>query len=93
MKVYGDKDEKAINEAISKLNEIDDKMSVFKDSSEISIINNNAGISPCVVSEDTYYVIKKAVWYSKLSDGAFDPTIRPLVNLWGINTDYAKIRK
>ena len=46
-----------------------------------------------LVSEDTYFVIKKAVEYSKLSDGAFDPTIRPVVSLWGINTDHARIPK
>lgn len=91
--VHGDNAEKAIDESIVKLNEIDDKMSVFKDSSEVSIINSKAGISPCVVSEDTYFVIKKAVAYSKLSYGAFDPTIRPVVSLWGINTEHARIPK
>jgi FAD:protein FMN transferase len=91
LKVYGDNDEKAIDEAIAKLNEIDDKMSVFKDYSEVSNINKSAGISPCKVSEDTYLVIKKAVEYSKLYDGVFDPTIRPIVSLWGINTKNSKI--
>ena len=93
LKVYGGNAEKAIDDAILKLNEIDDKMSVFKNSSEVSIINSNAGISHCVVSTDTYFVIKKAVEYSKLSEGAFDATIRPVVELWGINTDHAKIPK
>lgn len=93
LKVYGKSAEKSINEAIKKLCEIDDKMSVFKDFSEVSIINRNAGISDCEVSDDTYFVINKAAEYSQLSGGAFEPTIRPIVNLWGVNTDHAKIPK
>jgi len=93
LKVHGPNAEKSIIEAISKLSQIDDKMSVFKDFSEVSIINRNAGISYCKVSDDTYFVIKRAVEYSKLSGGAFEPTIRPLVGLWGVNTDHARIPK
>lgn len=93
LKVHGNNAEKAIDESIEKLNEIDDKMSVFKESSEVSIINSKAGISSCAISEDTYFVIKRAVAYSKLSNGAFDPTIRPVVDLWGINTEHARIPK
>ena len=91
LKVYGTNAPKGINEAIAKLIEIDNKMSVFKDFSDISIINRNAGISQCEVSADTYFVIKRALEYSKLSEGAFEPTIRPVVDIWGVNTDHAKI--
>lgn len=91
LKVYGKMAEKAIDEAVNKLNDIDDKMSVFKDYSEASRINENAGKLPQKVSNDTYFVVKKAVEYSELSKGTFDPTIRPIVDLWGIGTDKAKI--
>jgi len=84
--VYGSKSEKAIEKAIEKLNDIDDKMSAFKEDSEISKITSKAGFAFESVSEDTYLVIKKAVEYSKILEGTFDPTIRPLVNLWNIGT-------
>ena len=45
LRAYGNKAEKAIDEAIEKLNDIDDKMSAFKEDSEISKINSKAGIS------------------------------------------------
>ena len=35
----------------------------------------------------------KASEYSKLSQGAFDLTIEPIVKLWGIGTDNARIPK
>lgn len=91
LKVYGRRAKKATEEAIEKLNEIDDKMSAFKDYSEISKINTYAGKEPQIVSNDTYFVIKKAVEYCSLSKGAFDITIRPLVNLWGIGKTDARV--
>lgn len=83
LKVYGKRAEKALEEAVNKLYEIDGKMSAFKESSEISAVDINAGISPVKVSEDTFYVVKKAVDYSIISMGIYDPTIRPVLDLWG----------
>lgn len=91
LKVYGNNGQRAIEEAVNRLNDIDNKMSVFKEYSEISMINQNAGISSQEVSKDTYFVMKEAVRYSELSEGAFNPTIRPVVELWGIGTDKARI--
>lgn len=86
-KVYGENAEKAVDEAVDRLSEIDDKMSVFKEYSEISDINMRAGVRPQKVSKDTYFLLKKSVEYSKALGGAFDPTIRPIVDLWSIGTD------
>ena len=65
LKVYGNNGQRAIEEAVNRLNDIDNKMSVFKEYSEISMINQNAGISSEEVSKDTYFVMKKAVRYSE----------------------------
>lgn len=91
LKAFGKKSEEAINEAIERLVNIDDKMSVFKENSEISRVNKNAGVSNQIVSEDTFYLIDKSIKYSELLEGTFDPTIRPLVSLWGIGTKSEKI--
>lgn len=91
IEAYGKNAEKAIDEAAEKLQHIDDEMSVFKESSDVSNINRNAGIQFQQVDEETYYVIKKAAEYGEISNGAFDVTIRPLVKLWGIGSDNARI--
>ena len=83
--------QQAIEEALGRLNDIDDKMSVFKENSEISKINLKAGVTSQIVSKDTYLVIKAAIKYSRLSDGAFDPTIRPLVSLWNVGSEQENI--
>lgn len=91
LKAYGNKAEMAITESIERLNSIDDKMSAFKENSEISRINFMAGVSAESVSDDTYLVVEKAIEYSKILEGTFDPTIRPLVKLWSIGTKGEKI--
>ena len=91
LKVSGRKANKAIDESIRKLCEIDDKMSVFKENSEISKINQHAGKQVQIVSKDTYYVIEKAIKYCSLSKGDFDITIRPIVALWGIGKEDSKV--
>ena len=40
---------------------------------------------------DTLYVVKRAREYGDLSHGRFDAAIGPLVRLWGIGTDRAKV--
>lgn len=91
LKAYGKKAEMAIAESIERLNNIDDKMSAFKENSEISRINFMAGVSAESVSDDTYLVVEKAIEYSKILEGTFDPTIRPLVKLWSIGNKGEKI--
>jgi len=91
LRVDGKNGEKAIQEAIDRLNFIENKMSVFKEFSEVSMINKKAGVSSQAVSKDTYFVIKKAVEYSRLSKGTFDPTIKPIVSLWRIGSDNPRI--
>lgn len=59
--------------------------------SEVMQINENAGIQPVKVSDDTFEVIKNGIRYSELSDGRFDLSVGILVKLWNIGTDYAAI--
>lgn len=66
-------------------------MSVTIKDSEISQINENAGIRPVKVSADTFYVIQQAVHFSDVEKGYFDITVGPIVKLWNIGTDKARI--
>lgn len=56
--------------------------------SEISRINS-AGGNPVEVSDETIILIKKALYYSDLSNGAFDITIAPVSNLWDFHSEDA----
>lgn len=70
---------------------IDNLMSTEIPGSDVSKINKNAGIKPTVVSEETYEVIKNAIYYSKIANGNFDITIGPISNLWSIGKKDARV--
>jgi thiamine biosynthesis lipoprotein len=59
--------------------------------SEVLRINRNAGIAPVKVHADILNVLERSLYYAELSGGAFDPTIGPLVKLWGIGTGAERI--
>lgn len=86
LNIYGFNEEICMEEAKNRLYEIDDKMSKFKQDSEISGINKNAGIHFYPVSEDTMYVLERALEYAKLTDGAFDFTAKS-----GSKADYTAL--
>lgn len=67
--------------------QLEKRLSLFVSDSELSLINNRAGMSPVPVSEDTYALLKAVKAYGKMSQGSFDPTVAPLVRLWGFRKD------
>ncbi|MBW8017000.1 MAG: FAD:protein FMN transferase [Planctomycetes bacterium] len=74
---------KAANKAaFEKLVEVDEMMSDFLFDSELSKINREAFGGAVKVSGELFEVISKAIEYSHISDGAFDITIGPVVDLW-----------
>lgn len=83
--------EKAADEAFARLRQIEDRMSANKEGTEIDAVNKAAGGSPVKVSEDTFFVISKALEYARLTGGAFDPTVGPLVKLWNIGAEGARV--
>ncbi len=67
---------------INRIQEIDDRMSVYKETSDIVKITQQAGYGCVPIHSDTMKVIKTALWFYRHSDGAFDITVRPLMKLW-----------
>ena len=74
------KDNKEIlNQAFKKVDELEKKLSIFEKESEVSKLNKNKSAS---ISNETIEVIKKAIEISKITDGAFDISCKPLVDLY-----------
>lgn len=86
VKIHGKQNKKVLDEVFARLEEIENKMSLTIESSEVSQINKNAGIKPTEVSPDTYFVIKEAKKFAEMSLGAYEPTIGPLADLWDIKS-------
>lgn len=83
--------EEVFDEAFDLIEDIENKMSINIEDSEVIRINNNAGKAYVKVSPETYYVIERGKYYSELSNGNFDISVGPLVQLWGIGSEGAKV--
>lgn len=82
---------KSINKAFRELYSLDARMSNWKESSEISILNSSGDGKPHKVSKELFAVIDTALNYSRITDGAFDITARPIVTLWGFEGGKAEL--
>lgn len=71
----------SIQAAFAEIQKVDELMSDYKGDSEISQINRDGFKRPIEVSESTYQVLQKSIEFSKLTGGAFDITVGPLVDL------------
>lgn len=67
------------------MQDVNDKLTLYSTHSELWAINQNAGIRPVEVSPLTHKVLGLSLHYAALTGGAFDPTVAPLVRLWGFN--------
>jgi thiamine biosynthesis lipoprotein len=72
----------AIEKAFQEIVRLDDLLSDYKPDSALSTLNRSAHFHAEKVPLDLYQVIDQAVQFSRLSDGKFDVSIAPLVNLW-----------
>ncbi len=75
--------QKAVEKGFDAMQRVDDLMSHYKESSEVSRIKNSVPLETVRVSQDTFNVLKRSEEIAQLSDGAFDVTIGPLVKRWG----------
>ena len=69
-----------IKNALSKANKI---LSNWDETSEISQLNNNRTTEPISISNDLINVFKQAIIINDKSNGYFDLTLDPLIELWG----------
>lgn len=79
-----DKAEDAISKAFDEINRIEDIYSVYKDISEISRINRLRKNERLQITDGVFNLIHKALDYGERTNGAFDITVKPLIDLWSV---------
>lgn len=72
----------AADEAFEEVRRIEDDLSVFVPTSEISDVNFRADREPVIVQPRVFRLLQKAAELSADTDGAFDITAGALVRLW-----------
>ncbi len=79
----GKRSKNDVNRAVALARRIENETSRFKPGSDVSRINTAAGVAPVEVGDATFNIIEKALEYGKMTGGAFDITVAPIVKLWG----------
>jgi len=72
----------SIDAAFEKIYRVEKLASRFDPNSQLSKVNLLAAKEPVKVDKELFDVLRQSVYYSRLSDGAFDITVGPLIDLW-----------
>ena len=93
IRVYGNDSEKlkiAVREAYAEMRRIAELADHFPEpgsaafqASDICRVNSQAGSKPVKVSAEVFEMLEISKQYTTLTDGAFDITIGPVMDLWG----------
>jgi FAD:protein FMN transferase len=77
-------DDAAFDACFERLRAIDAEMNMWDPASELSRLNARAGRGALQASRDLVLTAARGLELARLSKGVFDPSVGPLVKLWGI---------
>jgi len=80
------KTREAFDDAFRLIAALESDLSEWQEASPVSLVNRNAGKNPVIVPEPVVTVTRKSQEISRISEGAFDITFRPLGRLWNIRS-------
>ena len=72
----------AANEAFDAIDRLESRVSTWRPGSHASRINYEGAKKPVGVSMDVVSLVETSIAFTKATDGAFDITVGPLVELW-----------
>lgn len=81
-------DQEVIQKAVDRIYELESLFSVGTENSDIYTLNTTGSLT---AHTDTTALLNKAVEMSELTEGAFEPTIYPLVKEWGFISKEFKV--
>ena len=81
-KIFGDNSSAIYNTALKELHRLEEMMSFYKETSEVSLLNRQAGKEAVKLSEEMMLVLQRSQYYSLLSESAFNIMLSPLIQLW-----------
>ena len=87
IKAYGDNVEEAVNAAFNEIERINLFLNNYDPKSEVSLLNRSAGLEEVALSPETLEALLLAQFYGRLTGGALDITIGPLLKLWGFTQE------
>ncbi|HCQ89851.1 MAG TPA: thiamine biosynthesis protein ApbE [Clostridium sp.] len=91
IQIFDSKDTSIFDKAFDRLKDLENKVSINKEGTELDKVNEMSGKEATVVGKDTFTIVESGLYYSKISNGNFDITIGPIVKLWGIGSENARV--
>jgi thiamine biosynthesis lipoprotein len=79
------------NEAIDEVKRIENLISDWIPTTQISSVNTNAGIKPIKVDVEVYDLVERALKISKLTNGAFDISYASMDRIWKFDGSMKKM--
>ncbi len=83
--------ERALQAAEEEMQRLEEKMSRHISDSEVQQINQQAGVEPVQVSDETFEVIKGSIELSERMEGYFDISVAPALELWGFGEEEFRV--
>ena len=74
--------EKSIDEIIAEITRIENLISDWKPTSQVSEVNQNAGIRPVKVDKEVFELTQRALHFSEITNGAFDISFAAMDRIW-----------
>lgn len=74
--------EQNINEIIAEITRIENLISDWKSTSQVSEVNQNAGIRPVKVDQEVFELTQRALQFSEVTNGAFDISFAAMDRIW-----------
>lgn len=74
-----------INGTIAEIVRIENLISDWIPTSQISQVNTYAGIKPIKVDKEVFDLTQRAIYYSEITHGAFDISFAAMENIWNFN--------
>ena len=71
-----------LNEGVAEIQRLENLLTEFKENSQTSLLNKNAGIQGVKVDDEVYHLIKRSINISSITQGAFDITAGALKSLY-----------
>jgi thiamine biosynthesis lipoprotein len=78
-------------EALAEIERLEDRLSLYRPTSEIAHLNARAAREPVPVTPELFALLQRAQTLHQQSGGAFDITIAPLVKCWGFMTGSGRL--
>ncbi len=79
--------QRAINTAFSEIEGIEKITSSFIEGNELALLNKAGSSGNC----ELFNIIDESLYFSRLTNGAFDITVSPLIKLWGFKIGKHKV--